>query len=303
VNKEGGSEQKFKEATEAYEVLSDAEKRKMYDQFGHDGPTGGFGGAGAQSTGWRQGGQSVNFEDFFGGGGPRSTGGGRGGAGSGFMRMGLEEIMEALRGGGGQGASTGTRTRRRSRRAAPGRDVQHDLQLHFVEAIHGTTKTLKIAQGPGGAEGSETIDIKIPPGVKDGQKIRVKGKGQSGPGGQGDLYIVCHVRPHPFFRREGNDIHVDVPISVAESVLGGKVDVPTLDGLTTVTVPPGTPSGRKLRLRGQGIEARNGEKGDQYVLIKVVPPKDVSDEGRELIEKFRHSDPHDPRADAPWQKG
>jgi DnaJ-class molecular chaperone len=302
VNKEGGSEQKFKEATEAYEVLSDPEKRKMYDQFGHAGPSGGFGGGGAQSTGW-QGGQTVNFEDFFGGGaGPRAAGPRGGGGGSGFMRMSLEEIMEALRGGGGGGA--GTRTRRRPRRAAAkGQDVQHDLQLHFVEAIHGTTKTLKIAQGPGGAEGSETIDIKIPPGVKDGQKIRVKGKGQTGPGGQGDLYIVCHVRRHPFFRREGDDIHVDVPISIAESVLGGKVDVPTLDGLTTVTVPPGTPSGRKLRLRGKGVHGRDGNQGDQYVAIKVVPPETVSDEGKELIEKFSQSESHDPRANAPWKSG
>lgn len=292
------AEEKFKEATEAYEVLSDPEKRKMYDQFGHAGPGGGFGGAGAQSTGWSNGGQTVNFEDFFGGAGPRG-GGGRGGAGSGFMRMSLDEIMDALRGGG----RGGTRTRRRPRSAARGQDVQHDLQLHFVEAIHGTTKTLKIAQGPGGSEGAETIDIKIPPGVKDGQKIRVKGKGQTGPGGQGDLYIVCHVRAHPFFRREGNDIHVDVPISVTESVLGGKVDVPTLDGLTTVTVPPGTPSGRKLRLRGQGVEGRDGDRGDQYVAIKVVPPSDISDEGKELIEKFSEVTQHDPRSDAPWKSG
>ncbi|MFW5733119.1 MAG: DnaJ C-terminal domain-containing protein [Planctomycetota bacterium] len=301
VNKEGGSEQKFKQATEAYEVLSNPEKRKMYDQFGHAGPGGGFGGAGAQSTGWSNGGQTVNFEDFFGGGGPRGAGG-RGRAGSGFMRMSLEEIMDALRGGGG-GQAAGTRTRRRPRRAAKGQDVQHDLQLHFVEAIHGTTKTLKIAQGPGGTEGSETIDIKIPPGVKDGQKIRVKGKGQAGPGGQGDLYIVCHVRQHPFFRREGNDIHVDVPISVGEAVLGGKVDVPTLDGLTTVTIPPGTPSGRKLRLRGQGVEGRDGGKGDQYIAIKIVPPGDLSEEGRELIEKFSEVTQHDPRSDAPWKSG
>ncbi|MFP4053199.1 MAG: DnaJ C-terminal domain-containing protein [Phycisphaerae bacterium] len=295
VNKEASADEKFKEATEAYEVLSDAKKRQAYDQFGHAGPSAGFGGApgAGQSTGWPGGAQTVNFEDFFGSAGAGARGGGR----TGFMGMSLEEIMEALRGGRGRATRGGRRTRPQPK----GADVEHEMRLQFVEAMHGTVKTLKVSRPDAGE--TQTIKVKIPEGVRDGQKIRVRGKGNVGPGGEGDLYIVCRVQPHPFFRREGNDIYLDVPISIAESVLGGKVDVPTIDGLMTVTIPPGTGGGRKLRLRDKGAKTHDGGRGDQYVVLRVVPPGEVSEEGRELIRKFQEQEPFDPRATAPWKSG
>jgi curved DNA-binding protein len=123
---------------------------------------------------------------------------------------------------------------------------------------------------------------------------------QPSPGGAGDLYIVTGVRPHPYFRREGNDIYVEVPISFRESALGGKVDVPTLDGMTTVTIPPGTASGRRLRLRGKGVKAGE-EVGDQYAVIRIVPPTTVSESAAKLLKEFDAKEPFDPRANAPWR--
>ncbi len=293
VNKAADAAQKFKEATEAYEVLSDAEKRKMYDQFGHAGMGGGFGagagpaaGRGGRTYTWTGGGGQAGgfqgFEDLFAGQG-----------GHGFMGMSLEELMAAL-GGGGRGG------RRRTREAPRpgGMDVTYDLGVDFLQAVHGTTATIRL-QREGGP--SETISVKIPPGVKEGSKIRVRGKGAQGPGGGGDLYIVVHVREHPYFRREGDDIYLEVPVSVTEACLGAKVDVPTLEGTMTVTVPPGTASHRKLRLKGKGVKPPSGEAGDQYVVIRIVPPEQVSDEAADLLRKLQQVQPYDPRAKAPWK--
>jgi DnaJ-class molecular chaperone len=172
-----------------------------------------------------------------------------------------------------------------------------------MQAIYGTEAALQITDGDTRAESSETITVKIPPGVKDGQRIRVRGKGGQGPGGAGDLYIVCRVRRHPFYRREESDLYVDVPISVVEATLGAKIDVPTIDGMTTVTIPAGTPSGRRLRLRDKGVRpAEKGKpRGDQYVVIKIVPPETLSEKGRELLRQFADVEAWNPRADAPWK--
>ena len=270
VSKAADAAEKFKEATEAYEVLSDDKRRQTYDQFGH---------AGVGASAGRTGGAGVDLGEMFGFGG------------SGFAHMGLDDILNALRGGAG-----------RSRRAkARGADVEYRVSLDFIEAIRGVTTSLRIT-GSGKGANPQTIDVKIPPGVGQGARVRVRGKGAGGSGGAGDLYIVVHVKDHPYFRRDGDDIYVDLPISIVEAALGAKIDVPTIDGVTTVTVPGGAGAGKRLRLTGRGV-ARPGQakRGDQYAVLKVVAPKELSDRGRELLEEFDSVEKPDVRADAPWK--
>jgi DnaJ-class molecular chaperone len=221
------------------------------------------------------------------------------------MGMGLDEILQALRGGGraGGGARGGgaqATGRRRSRPAQRGEDIEHHVTLPFMQAIEGSTQQLRLSTADeAGRPKTETVHVKIPAGVKEGARIRLKGKGQPGPGGAGDLYIVVHIGQHPYFRREGNDIHVDLPISIAEATLGAKVEVPTLDGPTRVTVPPGTRSHARLRLRERGVAAGD-RRGDQYVQVRIVPPPELTDKARDLLEQFDRETGFDPRKDAPW---
>ncbi|MFB3891318.1 MAG: DnaJ C-terminal domain-containing protein [Phycisphaerae bacterium] len=290
VNKASDAPTKFKEATEAYEVLSDPQKRKMYDQFGFIGPGEGFPqggpGPGGRTYQWRgQPGQgfNINIDDIFGGGG------------QGFMGMSLDEILQQLAGGGRRGAGQ-PRAGRGGRAAYEPQpsDLDAEVTLDFMQAINGTTVSLRLQAG----DASQTINVKIPPGVHEGSRIRVRGKGSAG----GDLYIITHIREHPYFRREGDDIHVQVPVSITEAALGAKVDVPTLNGMTTVTVPPGTSSSRLLRLRGLGVARPNGRgRGDQYVEIRIVAPPSVSDKGAELLRQFDAIEKFDPRAGVPWR--
>jgi len=288
VNKAENAAEKFQEATEAYEVLSDKEKRKVYDQFGHAGLQGQAGagaGYGAGPRGGRrhtystgQGGGGFNFSDIFGGGG------------GGFGGMSLDEILQNLGGGGRRSAG--------SRRARKGEDIEYHLTLDFLQAIQGTKTSLRIQR----AGGDESIDVKIPAGVKEGSKVRIRGKGQEGPGGQGDLFIVCHVREHPYFRREGNDIYVELPISISEAALGAKVDVPTVDGMSTMTIPKGTGGGAKLRLKGKGVPIpKEKSRGDQYVVLRVSVPKSIPEEGEQLLKEFEQKVPYDPRSGVKWK--
>ena len=298
--------EKFKEVQEAYDVLSDADKRRLYDQFGHAGVEGGAAGAGAGGAGhdpfeafrrgagrgngrrqWRQS-PNVGVEDFD----PSEFGGGNFG-----------EIFEQLFGGrpGGApapGAGAAGPGRPGRMRPAPqrGADVEHAVTLTFAQAARGTTLPLQINRD--GKQ--ETIEVKVPAGVKDGSRVRIRGRGQQSPAGEsGDLFIVTQVHPHPYFRREGLDILLDVPVSLYEALLGTKVEVPTLDGPVTLTIPPGTGSGAKLRIKGRGIE-RGEEKGDQLVVTKVVVPKNLDDEGRELVKRLQSKAPVDARADLRW---
>jgi DnaJ-class molecular chaperone len=286
--------ERFKEAQEAYEVLSDDGKRKNYDEFGHAG-VGATPGAGgdpfeayrrAQQAGggggvrW-QAGPGVSVEDFDLGGGDFGS------------------IFEQFFGGGG--AATGGRTRggRTRSRVQPqrGSDIEYPVTLTFEQAARGTHLPLQINR-----EGKlETIDIRIPAGVKDGSRVRVKGRGQQGAGNgePGDLYIITRVTAHPYFRREGMDVYLDAPISLWEAVSGTKIDVPTLDGTRTITIPPGASSGAKLRIKGHGIQ-RGEEKGDQMVLLKVVIPKHFDDGDRKSLEEMAKKYPLNPRADLGW---
>jgi len=278
VNKAPNAAEKFKEATEAYEVLSDPQKRKMYDQYGRSAVGGGgrpdayrWAGPGAEGV-------SFSVEDIFGHGG------------NDFLRMSLDEILQSL---GGRG-----RRRKAPGRASRGGDIETEMTLDFIQATRGMTATLRL-QGEGG---TETIDVKIPPGVQEGSRVRLRGKGSPAPGGSGDLYIVTHVRDHPYFRRVGRDIYVDLPVSVAEAAAGAKVDVPTIDGMMTVKIPPCTSSGTKLRLRGKGVGAPGSDKrGDQYVVVKIVVPPKIKPQALKLLKDFDKAQPFDPRKDVPWK--
>jgi|SRR6185437_4050891 len=289
--------EKFKEAQEAYDVLSDATKRANYDQFGHAGVGGGpppgadpFAAyrraqQGQGRSSWRSS-PGVTVEDFdindFANGGDVSS------------------IFEQLFGGrpGGMGGMGGGRPGPQRRRAEPvrGQDIEHPVTLTFEQAARGVTVPLQISRGGQ----VETIDVKVPAGVKDGSRVRIKGKGEQSGGEPGDLYIVTRVTPHAYFRREGLDIYLDVPISVYEALLGTKVTVPTLDGSVTVTIPAGANSGAKLRIKGHGIE-RAGEKGDQFVVIKINVPKSLEADDRATIEKLSQKHPIDARAEVPWK--
>jgi len=295
------AEEKFKEVQEAYDILSDAEKRQSYDQFGHAGVgagpppgragngspfeeafrrAGGAAGARPGRSGWRAG-PNVTVEDLD----P-----------SDFSNAGdFSDIFDQLFGGRGGAAGKASPRGRAKPEPQRGADVEHPVTLTFEQAARGVTLPLQINR-----DGKlETIDIKIPPGVKDGSKIRIRGRGQQTGGEPGDLFIITQVLPHPYFRREGLDILLDLPLSLYEALLGAKVSVPTLDGPVTLTIPPGTSSGAKLRIKGRGVE-RGAEKGDELVVVKIVVPKELDDEDRQAVKRLQDKHPMDARADVKW---
>jgi curved DNA-binding protein len=267
------AEVRFKEVQEAFDVLSDKTKREQYDRFGHAGLGGGPGGSpfgGGQNPFGGGGGQSFNFEG-----------------------MDLGDLANLFRGAGGAGGPGidpgelfGRRAgRSRGRRAAPPEEPAADVSIPLETAVLGGSIALSV-------DGKQ-INVKVPAGVEEGRKLRLAGQGTEG----SDLLLRLHIETHPWFRREGNNLVLDVPLALPEAVLGAKVDVPTLDGKRlTVKVPPGTSSGARLRLRGHGI---NG--GDQYIEIKVVVPAPVNERSRELIEEFARLNPQQPRTAGPWQ--
>ncbi|MEJ2068312.1 MAG: DnaJ C-terminal domain-containing protein, partial [Deltaproteobacteria bacterium] len=247
------AEEKFKEVSEAHEFLTDPEKKKMYDQFGHAAFDGGMGGAGAGGGGfgnWRR--YSGTGGDFDGFDFNIFTDGSGGGFGS------FSDIFSELFGGGGGRRSYARRPRR-------GEDVHYTMEIDFTAAIKGTTAAISIKT----EKGNEHLNVTIPPGVNNGSKVRLKGKGHPGTNGgpPGDLFIITKVKPHPYFRREGDDILVDVPITITEAALGAQVTIPTVDGPTRLTIPQGIQGGQKLRLKGKGVPHLKGSgRGDMYAV-------------------------------------
>jgi molecular chaperone DnaJ len=324
------SEEKFKQIQEAYDVLSDAKKRQMYDQLGFDaerraaapppeaaGVQFDFGGFDFGGTG------GTNFRDLF---------------------------SQLFRGGAGEARASG---------AEPGSDLEYQIHISFWEAVRGAVKKLTITRleacsacsgsgavgspqaceachgsgqvsqatgkmrfniacprcsgagrvrtmcracgGEGRVRQAETIDVRIPAGMQSGSRVRVPGHGNAGTHGApaGDLYIITEVEPHPYFERRGDDLYSVVPITVSEAALGAKIDVPTLDGRSQLRVPPGTNSGQKLRLREKGVPSARalGHRGDLYVELQVVVPKPVDERVRELLRELARLEPEDPRRD------
>lgn len=184
---------------------------------------------------------------------------------------------------------------RGSRRRGPqrGADLEYRLDLDFLQAIRGTDVKTNISR----STGTESLTVKIPPGVRTGSRVRVAGKGEAGFNGgpPGDLFIETSVRSHPYFRRDDYDIYIDVPISLKEALLGAEIEVPTVDGHSKIKIPPGTQGGQKLRVRGKGVIGPRGERGNQYVTVNIAVPKDLDERSKELIEEFSRLNPHDPR--------
>jgi molecular chaperone DnaJ len=328
------SEEKFKQVQEAYDVLSDAKKRQMYDQFGFETP----GAGGVPSPGD---GGDVHF-DF---GGFDFGGGGAAGGGPSFR-----DLFGQFFRGGGAAAET-------SAQAEPGSDLEYQIEISFWEAVRGTVKKLTISRmdvcsechgtgtvgqpqtctacggsgqvtqtsgkmrfnltctrcggsgrirpicrvcgGDGRVRRADTIEIRIPAGVNTGSRVRVPGRGNAGTSGEapGDLYIITEVQPHAFFERRGDDLYTTVPITVTEASLGAKIEVPTIDGRALLRVPPGTNSGQKLRLREKGVPSArsHGRRGDQYVELQVTVPKPVDERVREILKELEKIAPEDPR--------
>lgn len=279
------AEAKFKEVQTAYDILSDPEKRAMYDQFGHAAFEG-MGSAGPRSgaSEWAAqagpGFESFDFSQFF-GPGAAATAEDPGGGGI------FEELLGRVRGG------------RRATGPRPGRTTEARLTIPFLTAVLGGETSIELTRDGGQRE---SLVVKIPPGTEPGARLRLKGRGEPGSRGapSGDLIIEVDVDPHPYFQREGRDLSVEVPIGVAEAILGAKVEAPTLTGSKTLTIPPGSSTGQRLRLRGQGVPARAGKaEGDLYVTLKVVVPKSVDDASRDLIRQFAERNPQRPR-DGLW---
>ncbi|MFE2926485.1 molecular chaperone DnaJ [Streptomyces goshikiensis] len=343
---DASAEERFKEISEANDILGDAKKRKEYDEaralFGNGGFRPGPGGGGG----------SFNFDlgDLFGGQQP-----GGGGAGGGFGG-GLGDVFGGLFNRGGAGAGPGARVQPRR-----GQDIESEVTLSFTEAVDGATVPLRmssqapckacsgtgdkngtprvcptcvgtgqvsrgsgggfsltdpcadckgrgliaenpcdVCKGSGRARSSRTMQVRIPAGVSDGQRIRLRGKGTPGERGgpAGDLYVVVHVDTHPVFGRKGDNLTVTVPVDFAEAALGAEIRVPTLNGPSvTLKLPPGTPGGRTMRARGKGAVRKDGTRGDLLVTVEVAVPAELSDKAREALEMYRvATESQDPRA-------
>ncbi len=335
-------EEKFKEISEAYRILSDEKKRQIYDQYGFyaDNIPAGGPAPGPTPAGGRP---DVDFSGFdFSDFQPEDR---HGGVGSSFR-----DLFSFFRGGEGEREAEGPER---------GSDIEHRMHLGFWDAIRGTRLSITVARGTacptckgtGAASGPavvcpacggsgrttrpvgamrfsvtcsqcggtgrmrkkcaacggvgavrrpETFDVRIPAGVDTGSRVRVAGKGNAGLNGgpPGDLYIVTEVEPHPFFERKGDNIDTKVPITVTEAALGTKLEVPTIDGPTTIRIAPGTQSGQRLRLRGKGAQSLRGDaRGDQFVEVQIVVPRVADERSKEILRELARLNPEDPRRD------
>ncbi len=260
-------EQKFKEITAAYDLLSDAAKRARYDrgeidEMGNErGFKRGAGPFGTHSRTYRH----SSDEDVFGG-------------------FSAEDIFSEFF-GRGRGASRSPPQR--------GSDITYAMNIPFVDACLGGKKRFSLSN-------LKTVDVHIPPGSNDGDKLRLRGQGMTGSGGSGDAIIEIHVEPHVFFVRKDHDIHLEVPVSLSEAVLGANIRVPTLDGYVSVKVPKASNTGAVLRLKGKGVPKPLGEPGDMFVKLKIVLPDPVPESLVDALEKWARKNPYDPRKKLGW---
>ncbi len=289
------AEQKFREAQEAFDVLSDPQKRQQYDTFGHAGPGAGIP-PGGDYSGYGYGAHDPfhadphDIPDELHGQMPHGFDPREFQQGGGFS-----DIFGQLfgdRGAFGRG-------RRQSASRQTGEDdmggVEYPVTLTFHQAARGTTLPVQINRG----NRTDTVEVKIPPGVKSGSRVRLKGRGGRGPHGPADLFIIINVTDHPYFKRDGIDILLDVPLSMYEALLGTQIQVPTLDGSDTINIPAGVNSGTKIRIKGRGIQ-RGNEIGDQFVVVKIIVPKTLSATDKQLIQEFADRHPVNARGDVKW---
>ncbi|MCC9603962.1 J domain-containing protein [Stieleria sp. JC731] len=282
------AQERFKRIQEAYDVLSDDDKRAAYDRYGSDFERmrgGAHPGGGAGFDG-------LDLDQIFG------QGGGRGGnAGGGFnFEGGFGDFFEQIlggRGGGGRsaggraGAGRGAATHQRA--PQKGGNIRHELELPLEVIVRGGETEFYL--------NNEKLAVNIPPGVAEGAKMRLREQGSPSPNGgpRGDLILIIKSTPHQFYKRHGQNLELTLPVTISEAVLGAKVDVPTPAGTLTMNIPAGSSSGRKLRLKGQGIQPKTGNAGDLIVQLQIKVPETVDDPSRELIEKFAELNPQSVR--------
>jgi DnaJ-class molecular chaperone len=255
--------ERFSDVTKAYDLLSDKDKRAKFDrgEIDADGnpamPFGqGFGGGTAGFRPGAGGARGFSAQDFEGFGGAEG--------------LDIGDIFEGLFGGSRGGAGMGGGGGRRPPPPRKGANVQYRLRVPFADAAALKTQRITLADG-------KTIDLKLPAGVEDGTQMRLSGKGEPGPAGNGDALVTIVLEPHPFFRRDGDDVRLELPITLDEAVAGAKVKVPTVDGAVMLTVAPGSGSGKVLRLKGKGFSKKGGGRGDQLVTLEIELPDDIAD--------------------------
>jgi len=286
VNKAKDAEEKFKQINEAYEVLKDPEKRKRYDQLGANWK------AGQEfrpPPGW----ENVHFE-FRGSPGAEEF----------DLGGGFSDFFEMLFGGrrGSRQAGGGATSGRQASWSMPGQHHEAEVTIRVEDSYHGASRTITLQGQEMDDQGavrpvSHTYEVRIPKGVTEGSRIRLAGKGGLGIGGgpPGDLYLKIHLEPHPRFRVDGHDLHVEVPVTPWEAALGATVEVPVVDGAANLKIPPGTQSGQKLRLRGKGLPTRDGGRGDLFAVVKIMVPKALSNRERDLFAEMAKASSFNPR--------
>ncbi len=266
------AEEKFKEFSEAYEVLSDPKKREMYDQFGHAGTQGGFNGANGPFSGASSGGPGQDpFQDIFG------------------------DVFSEIFGARGHGPGAGPGSHRR--RPAKGSDLRYTLNISFEELALGTEKVISFVRQRGGKDETAKLSVNVPAGVKEDQRLKLAGEGDISLGGgpPGDLYVIIKAQDHPLFKRQDNDIIMDLPVTYTDAILGTSVEIPTLSGKAVIRIPPGTHTGQTFRLKGKGFPKVGGfGSGDMLARLIVDTPEKIGARQKELLEELSKSDEETP---------